>query len=180
MLYDTDVTSKNPGLKEASKIIRDVKDNGNHITELLSLADLIQLGGYTSIQYCGGPTMNFRIGRKDFEQPKSSNALITTDSTEDRPSISRLDGMELTPQEHVVLMGSYTLGFKNMTDKSKQGRWTMNPYVFDNTYFQEQLLGDKSKYLKTEADLELIANPEFKKWVEVYAEDEERFFEDYA
>mmetsp|Transcript_6258 Transcript_6258/g.10629 ORF Transcript_6258/g.10629 Transcript_6258/m.10629 type:complete len:105 (-) Transcript_6258:77-391(-) len=56
----------------------------------------------------------------------------------------------------------------------------MNPYVFDNTYFQELMLDTKSKYLKTPADLELIASPEFKKWVEIYAEDEELFFEHYA
>merc|ERR1712118_153448 len=76
--------------------------------------------------------------------------------------------------------GSYTLGFASDDNKGKKGRWTMNPYVFDNTYFQEVLLGSDSRYLKTEADLKLIQNPELKVWVEKYAEDQNLFFENYA
>merc|ERR1740133_497848 len=46
-------------------------------------------------------------------------------------------------------MGSYTIGFASDDNKGKKGRWTMNPYVFDNTYFQEVLVGSDSRYLKT-------------------------------
>lgn len=35
-----------------------------------------------------------------------------------------------------------------------EGRWTKNPLVFDNTYYKE-ILSEKSKYLKLEADEEL-------------------------
>jgi len=56
----------------------------------------------------------------------------------------------------------------------------MNPYVFDNTYFQEILLGHDSKYLKTSADMELLEKPELKEWVEAYAGDQTLFFENYA
>lgn len=66
-------------------------------------------------------------------------------------------------------MGSYTLGFATDDNKGKKGRWTMNPYVFDNTYFQEVLLSHDSKYLKTEADLKLLQDSETKSWVEAYA-----------
>mmetsp|Transcript_6258 Transcript_6258/g.10630 ORF Transcript_6258/g.10630 Transcript_6258/m.10630 type:complete len:84 (-) Transcript_6258:404-655(-) len=83
------------------------------------MADLIQLGGYTAVQYCGGPTMHFKIGRKDFEGSKTTPAQISGDSSESKPSVERLDGMNLTPQEHVALMGSYTLGFLDPKDKSK-------------------------------------------------------------
>ena len=38
---------------------------GNHITTCLSHADLIQLGGYAAVEYCGGPAMIFNMGRKD-------------------------------------------------------------------------------------------------------------------
>jgi len=47
----------------------------------------------------------------------------------------------------------------------------MNPYVFDNSYFQEVLLGSNSIYLKTEADLRLLGEPDLKEWVEAYAQD---------
>jgi hypothetical protein len=56
----------------------------------------------------------------------------------------------------------------------------MNPYVFDNTYFKEVLFAADSRYLKTEADLKLLNNPELKQWVENYAEDQNLFFENYA
>ena len=56
----------------------------------------------------------------------------------------------------------------------------MNPYVFDNTYFKEVLIGSDSKYLKTEADLKLLNNADLRTWVEQYAEDQNLFFENYA
>ena len=56
----------------------------------------------------------------------------------------------------------------------------MNPYVFDNTYFQELLLRDQSKYFKTEADQKLVQNAQLKSWVEAYAEDQDLFFQNYA
>ena len=77
-------------------------------------------------------------------------------------------------------MGQFTLGFATDANHTKANRWTMNPYVFDNTYYKEVLLGHNSKYLKTDNDLALLANDDSKHWVEVYAEDQNRFFEDYA
>jgi catalase (peroxidase I) len=32
---------------------------------MLSKADLIQLGGYAAVEYCGGPSMVFKMGRED-------------------------------------------------------------------------------------------------------------------
>ena len=86
----------------------------------------------------------------------------------------------LTPEEFVALMGSFTLGFCGDDKKGAQTRWTQNPYVFDNSYFQELLLRDQSKYFRTEADLKLVQNASLKKWVDAYAEDEEMFFRNYA
>jgi L-ascorbate peroxidase len=56
----------------------------------------------------------------------------------------------------------------------------MNPFVFDNSYFKEVLVGHDSRYLKTQGDLSLLHNSEFKVWVERYAEDQDLFFENYA
>lgn len=80
----------------------------------------------------------------------------------------------------MAMMGSYTIGFANDNDKSKENRWTMNPYVFDNTYFKEVLLAERSKYLKTQADLSLLEDAETLEWVQKFAEDEKLFFELYA
>jgi catalase (peroxidase I) len=51
--------AKNPQLNHAMKLVKEVKEEGNHITEMLSYSDLIQLGGYTAVEYCGGPSMIF-------------------------------------------------------------------------------------------------------------------------
>lgn len=56
----------------------------------------------------------------------------------------------------------------------------MNPYVFDNSYFKEVLVGRDSIYLKTDADMRLLNDSELRKWVEAYAQDEKLFFENYA
>ena len=42
-------------IKAYLKLIKDVKTNGNHVTELLSHSDLIQLAGASAVEYCGGP-----------------------------------------------------------------------------------------------------------------------------
>ena len=59
-------------------------------------------------------------------------------------------------------MGSFTIGFHSDLRRGPESRWTMNPYVFDNTYYKELMLGDKSRYYKNEADLKLVQNPELK------------------
>lgn len=149
---------------------------------MLSISDLIQLGGYTAVEYCGGPSMIFRMGRKDVEtEGEASDALtIPAASHENAVMVSKFDSMGLDAAEYVAIMGSYTLGFASEDNKGKKGRWTMNPYVFDNSYFKEVLVGHDSRYLKTEADLKLLHNSELKDWVEKYAEDQDLFFENYA
>lgn len=94
--------------------------------------------------------------------------------------VHKFDMLGLEPDEYVAIMGAHTLGFANDNNKSKTGRWTINPYVFDNTYFKEVLLGHDSIYLKTESDLRLLQDPELKQWVQLYAEDEKIFFQNYA
>jgi L-ascorbate peroxidase len=164
------------------KIIEQVQANGNHITCLLSKSDLIQLAGYTAVEYCGGPSMIFRMGRKDIEsEDQAGNSLaVIQENHENSVQVEKFNKMDLSAEEYVALMGGYTIGFANDDNKSKQGRWTMNPYVFDNTYFQEVLLGRESRYLKTDADLSLLDNSEHRNWVEAYAQDQNLFFTNYA
>ena len=77
-------------------------------------------------------------------------------------------------------MGQFTIGFCGEDKKGPQTRWTMNPYVFDNSYFKELLLKDQSKYYRTEADLKLIQSSNLRSWVEAYAQDQDLFFRNYA
>lgn len=161
--FNTELQRANdPQLNLAIKLLKEVQTNGNHITSLLSMSDIIQLGGYVAVEYCGGPSMIFKMGRQDVEtEGEASNALqiIPDASHENAVMVQKFDMMGLEPEEYVAIMGSYTLGFARDDNKGKMGRWTMNPYVFDNTYFKEVLMGSNSKYLKTEADLRLVHEP---------------------
>ena len=46
---------QNKKLRGFYKMIKEVQEHGNHLTNDLSLPDLIQLAGATSVEYCGGP-----------------------------------------------------------------------------------------------------------------------------
>ena len=40
------------------------------------------MGGYTAVEYCGGPSMIFRMGRVDIdEEGEASKALAITDGS---------------------------------------------------------------------------------------------------
>jgi len=66
-------------------------------------------------------------------------------------------------------MGMHTLGFVGENKKGPQTRWCQNPYVFDNSYFKELLMGEKSRYFSSPTDHNLLTQPELKHWVEAYA-----------
>jgi hypothetical protein len=55
----------------------------------------------------------------------------------------------------VALFGYRTLGFLSNKDQHREDRWTRNPWVFDNNYYQELLDAD-SPYVKTPSDLALL------------------------
>lgn len=40
--------------------VQNLQENGNHITDMLTIADLIQIGGAASVEYCGGPQLNIK------------------------------------------------------------------------------------------------------------------------
>ena len=48
------------GLSKTIKEIDAVKEDGNHITNMLSKADLIQIGGAAAVEYAGGPFIDLK------------------------------------------------------------------------------------------------------------------------
>jgi catalase (peroxidase I) len=85
-----------------------------------------------------------------------------------------------TKQEYVAFIGHHTIGFADEDKTGFKARWTMNPYVFDNTYYKELLAGERSKYFKSPAELGMMHDAEMKRYVEAYAQDELLFFDNYA
>jgi len=108
--------------------------------------------------------------------------------------------MGFDDQEIVALSGAHNLGRCHSDRSGFHGAWVNNPTRFSNSYFRLMLsLSWKEKILDngvrqfvhydedTEeelmmlpTDLALVGDPSFKHWVKVYAEDKERFFEDFA
>jgi len=99
--------------------------------------------------------MIFECGREDVET-EGDAIQHSAETYAGSLVVQGISQANLAPEEFVALMGSFTLGFCGDDKKGASTRWTLNPYVFDNTYFQELLLRDQSKYYRTEADLKLV------------------------
>ncbi len=115
------------------------------------------------------------MGREDTDKEEQEDAALMDPTNSVR---AQFTAPELTEDEIVALMGRRTLGFLPPEDEY-HGKWVQNPYVFDNTYFQE-LLNEKSRYIKLDDDRSLLEDSSFKRYVEVFAEDEDLFFQTFA
>ncbi|KAF9087326.1 heme peroxidase [Mortierella sp. AD031] len=184
----------NAGLGIARERLNRVKDQFPEI----SYGDLWTLAGVCAIQELGGPIINWRAGRVDGEE---------TNSPPDGrlPDASRADGqhsrdifykMGFNDQEIVALLGAHALG-RCHTDRSGfDGPWTASPTVFTNDFYTEllnrkwverkwagpkQFEDKESKSLMMlPADMAMVKDKEFRKWVEIYAKDANKFYEDFA
>ena len=180
MLKGQQNTVKSKELKEAMAEIKKIRIQGNHLTAEMTHADLIQLGGYAAVEYCGGPQMVFRMGRLDI-QGEPNVVKHEAESVYNSYNVSQLSKLNLAPEDYVALIGGcHTLGFHGLDKKGAQCRWTQNPYIFDHSYFKEAMMRDKSRYFKSDADHKMMQNSETKAWVEKYADDNDLFFANFA
>ncbi|KAK3037162.1 hypothetical protein RJ639_031049, partial [Escallonia herrerae] len=154
----------------------------------ISYADLYQLAGVVAVEVTGGPTIDFVPGRK-----ACSRGILDQDSA-DCPKEGRLPDakqgaphlrdifyrMGLSDKDIVALSGGHTLGRAHRERSGFEGPWTAEPLKFDNSYFVELLKEDSEGLLKLPTDKALVEDPEFRRYVEIYAKDEEAFFNDYA
>ena len=102
--------------------VKEISKTGNHLTTRLSNADLIQLGGYAAVEYCGGPAMIFNMGRRDISN--EGDAIQHPAETHAGSLVMQgLAQQDLTPEEFVALMGSFTIGFNSGEKKGAHTRW---------------------------------------------------------
>ncbi|KAK4490486.1 hypothetical protein RD792_001163 [Penstemon davidsonii] len=165
----------NNGLKIAIDLCEEVKAKHPKIT----YADLYQLAGVVAVEITGGPNIDFVPGRKDSMVSPEEGRLPNANegASHLRDVFYR---MGLTDRDIVALSGGHTLGRSHRERSGFEGPWTKDPLKFDNSYFVELLKGDSEGLLKLPTDKALVEDPEFQRYVNLYAKDEDAFFRDYA
>ncbi|KAF5194100.1 Ascorbate peroxidase, partial [Thalictrum thalictroides] len=167
--------SANNGLKIAIDLLEPVKKRHPKIT----YADLYQLAGVVAVEVTGGPTIDFVPGRKDSKVSPNEGRL--PDAKKGGQHLRDIFyRMGLSDKDIVALSGAHTLGRAHPERSGFEGAWTSEPLKFDNSYFVELLKGEAEGLLKLPTDKALLEDPEFRKYVELYAKDEDVFFRDYA
>jgi len=183
----------NAGLAVARKVLEPVKAKFPWI----SYADLWTLAGAVAIEAMGGPVIPWRPGRVD--KPDGTHCPPDgrlPDAAQGAAHIRDIFyRMGFNDQEIVALVGAHTLG-RCHTDRSGfVNPWTNAPTTFSNLYFQElknnkwtrkkwngpMQYEDKSgQLMMLPADMALLWDRGFRKYVDLYAKDENKFFEDFA
>ncbi|KAJ8461546.1 hypothetical protein OPV22_034472 [Ensete ventricosum] len=165
----------NAGLKISIDLCEPVKRKHPRIT----YADLYQLAGVVAVEVTGGPTIDFVPGRRDSSVCPREGRL--PDAKQGSPHLRDIFyRMGLSDKDIVALSGGHTLGRAHPERSGFEGAWTVEPLKFDNSYFIELLKGETEGLLKLPTDTALLHDPEFRRYVELYAKDEELFFKDYA
>lgn len=188
----------NAGLQHARVFLEPVKEKHSWIT----YSDLWTLAGIVAIKEMGGPDIPWYGGRTDFvDDSKSPPRGRLPDATKASDHLrSIFCRMGFNDQEIVALSGAHNLGRCHSDRSGFEGAWVNNPTRFSNQYFR-LLLSETWKKKKlpngneqfftideiTETELmmlptemALIHDREFKKWVEMYAKDKDRFFVDFS
>ncbi|KAJ8631595.1 hypothetical protein MRB53_024918 [Persea americana] len=165
----------NNGLKISIDLCEEVKKKIPKIT----YADLYQLAGVVAVEVTGGPTIDFCPGRKDsLVSPKEGRLPDAKKGVQHLRDV--FYRMGLSDKDIVALSGGHTLGRAHAERSGFEGAWTKDPLKFDNSYFVELLEGEKEGLLKLPTDKALLEDPVFRRYVELYAKDEDAFFKDYA
>lgn len=174
--YEEEYThGSNAGLKIAIDLLEPIKAKNPKIT----YADLYQLAGVVAVEVTGGPTVEFIPGRRDSSVCPREGRL--PDAKKGAPHLRDIFyRMGLSDKDIVALSGGHTLGRAHPERSGFDGAWTKEPLKFDNSYFLELLNEESEGLLKLPTDKALLSDPEFRRYVELYAKDEDAFFKDYA
>ncbi|CAI0416662.1 unnamed protein product [Linum tenue] len=140
----------------------------------VSWADMIALSGAEAVSICGGPTIPLQMGRMDSMQPDAEGRL-PRESLDAAGLKQCFQRKGFSTQELVALSGAHTLGSKGFGD----------PVVFDNSYYKILLKkpwtspGGSSSMIGLPSDNALMEDNECLRWIELYADDQDAFFQDF-
>lgn len=195
----------NAGLKIARDFLEPIKKK----YPAISYGDLWTLAGVAAVEASGGPKVNWRPGRRDIEEkkvaalpdgrlPNANMGCPVATNSHIRDIFGR---MGFNDREIVALLGAHALGRCHTDASGFWGPWTNAETTFSNEYFRllleekwtvkqthdgkkwtgpMQYEAQKGELMMLPSDLWLLADPQFKKYVELYAKDEETFFRDFS
>lgn len=183
----------NAGLKIARERLEKIKAKYPG----LSYADLWTLAGVVAVESMGGPKIPWRPGRSDKPDGKACPPDgRLPDAAKGAPHVRDVfSRMGFNDQETVALLGAHAVGRCHTDRSGYDGPWTQSPTVFSNDFFVQLMenkwtekkwkgpkqFEDPSKTLMmTPADLSLLQDPAYRKWVEAYAADEDKWHQDFA
>jgi len=194
----------NAGLLVARAALEPIKSKHPEI----SYADLYTLSGVVAVEEAGGPAIPFRLGRTDMDSGASSppdGRLPDADKGAKSKTIGHIRDvfyrMGFDDREIVALLGAHALGRCHTDASGYWGPWTNAENTFSNEYFRllleerwspkithngkvwdgpDQYEDSTGKLMMLPSDIALIQDPAFKKYVELYAKDEDAFFKDFA
>ncbi|KAK9130677.1 hypothetical protein Sjap_011164 [Stephania japonica] len=159
--------------KAAGHILEKVKSEVDGIKPV-SWADMIAVAGAEAVSICGGPFIPIQLGRVDSLVPDPEGKLPEESlNASELKKCFRTKGF--STQELVALSGAHTIGSKGFG----------SPVVFDNSYYKILLekpwmtSGGMSSMIGLPSDRALSEDGECLRWVRLYADDENKFFEDF-
>lgn len=192
----------NAGLILAVNKLKPIKEKFPEI----SWADLMVLSGVTAIEEMGGPDVPFRLGRTDapVDTAEPNDRLPDADKgdkdfAKDKKTFNHMRDvfkrMGFTDRDMVALIGAHAVG-RCYTDRSGfSGPWTRAEWTFSNEFYRELLetkwtlkkWNGPRQYEDPSGDLMMLPSdmvclwePELRKYVEMYAKDEDLWFEDFT
>ena len=194
----------NKGLEWAMDVLKPVKEKYPSV----SYADLFQLASATAVELAGGPKIPMKYGRLDAATPEDCApdgnlpaAAAPFPKERATPQEHLRDvfyRMGFDDKEIVALSGAHTFGraklersgapgVKEATKYTKDGpgipggsSWTREWLKFDNSYFKDVKAKTDEDLLVLPTDACLFEDEGFKPFAELYAEDQDKFFADYA
>ncbi|KAF2159772.1 hypothetical protein M409DRAFT_60544 [Zasmidium cellare ATCC 36951] len=183
----------NAGLKAARDFLEPIKKQFPWIT----YSDLWTLAAACAIQEMGGPDIAWRPGRADRDVSFCTPDGRLPDASKEQNHLRAIFGrMGFNDQEIVALSGAHALGRCHSDRSGFDGPWTFSPITLTNDFFKllveeewqwKQWKGPKQYEDKTTktlmmlpTDMALVKDSVFMPWVKTYADDCDKFFEDFS
>jgi catalase (peroxidase I) len=183
----------NAGLQHARDRLEPVKKQFPWIT----YADLWTLAGCVAIEEMGGPKIEWKAGRSDAADGKACppDGRLPDAAQGAQHVRDVFYRMGFDDREIVALLGAHSMGRAHRNRSGYDGPWTRAPTTVSNEYYRllleekwtekkwdgpKQFEDSKKELMMVPGDMAMVHDKEFKKFVELYAKDENTWRNDFA